>query len=443
MKKQYLALLMIILSVVLVGCDGLKTPESLIQPPELNLEKKKLNDALLSFLPPNSELIVLPVSGNTRQESSVINKNIDSDQELEAVALYRERSSRKLGMIVLDQRNDVWYKKSDIKLDAYEIADYEVIDLDGDGIDEILIGYYGITNPNKVLNIYEQTDTLVKLVYKTNYLALEVLDVDEDGLQEIAISELGSGGEDNKVSIQNFIDGKVELISQLTYPNENEVYSISYGKVNENISGYFVDMYVNQAYGQTDVLIYENRNLKSIIENSEIGDIIQAIPIKSVDIDEDGFIEIAKIPLEDELFTQGNTINSYLKRYYKIKETLELELSAEVYEDIEFNVSIAFPKSYWDKYIISRNVVDGKLIISYRSPITMNVIPILEIIKVDKNQIEEYLEEYNLILDLETFGILGKLETNFEGLNTQDSINIENMIADSSDLSVLVKPSNL
>ena len=154
MKKIFTLLtIMLMITTVIGGCGVLKTPEELIQPPELNIEKKKLNDALLNYLPQNADLIVLPYVKGMKQESSLINKDIDGDGEKEAVALYRDKNTRKIGLIVMDKENDTWMRKTDIKLDVFEVADYKVIDTNNDGLDEIIIGYYGITNPYKEVNI--------------------------------------------------------------------------------------------------------------------------------------------------------------------------------------------------------------------------------------------------------------------------------------------------
>ncbi|MGB5823261.1 MAG: hypothetical protein WBH44_04250, partial [Proteocatella sp.] len=250
MKKIFTMLAsMLIFLIILSGCGGLKTPEELIQPPELNVEKKKLNDALLNYLPQNADLIVLPYAKGLKHESSLINKNIDKDDEREVVALYRDKNTRKIGLIVLDKKKEIWTKKTDIKLDAFEISDYKVMDVNNDGLDEIIIGYYGITNPYKEINIYKQEEGILKVIFKERYLAMDVLDADEDSIQDIIISDFGDTEKNNRVSVLNVFGENVVKVSEIIYPNENEVYSIAFGKVNEKTKAFYVDMYVNQTYG--------------------------------------------------------------------------------------------------------------------------------------------------------------------------------------------------
>ena len=427
--------------VIFSGCEGLKTPEELIQPPELNLEKKELNDALLSFLPQNSDLIVLPYSKGVKNESSIINKDIDSDSQDEAIALYRDKNTRKLGLIVLDKLNEVWVKKIDIKLDAFEIADYKVLDLDNDGMDEIIIGYYGISNPYKEINIYKQEKNTLVSIFKESYLAMEILDADDDGIQDIAISDFGDTDKNNRLSILNIIDGKVTKVSEIIYPNENEVYSITFGKINNNMKGFFVDMYVNQTYGQTDVLTYKDKKLVSVISNSEIGPIIQNTPVKSADIDDDGIIEVAKMQFIDKHNIESSS-NSYVKNYYKISEDINLELVSQIYEDTNLGINITFPISFKDNFFIEKEADGSGIWIYYSQKDKMSGIPFMLVKKVDKSKLESLLGEYQLISEMEDSAIIAKnIEVPYD-LSSKDRRTYEKMQSDSKDLTLIIKPSN-
>lgn len=442
MKKKILCIMGLIFMIfVFAGCEGLKTPEELIQPPELNIEKKKLNDALLSFLPQNSDLIVLPYAKGVKNESSIINKDIDSDSEEEAIALYRDKNTRKIGLIVLDNNDGVWAKKTDIKLDAFEISDYKIIDLDNDGMDEIIVGYYGIANPYKEINIYKQENNSLVSIFKESYLAMEVLDADDDGVQDIAISDFGNTEKNNRLSVLNIVSGSVVKVSEIIYPKENEVYSITFGKINQKLKGFFVDMYVNQNYGQTDVLVYENKELSSIIRGSEIEDIIQNTPIKSADIDDDGIIEVAKMQFIDK-YDVENASNSYVKNYYKISDNMELELVSQLYEDTNLNINITFPISFKDNFFIEKES-DGSGIWIYYSPKDkVGGEPFMVVKKVDKSKLESLLGEYQLISEVDNMAIIAKLIEVPQNLSSKDRKIYEKMQYDARDLTLIIKPAN-
>lgn len=444
MKKTFTMLAsMLIFLIILGGCGGLKTPEELIQPPELNVEKKKLNDALLNYLPQNADLIVLPYAKGLKHESSLINKNIDKDEDSEVVALYRDKNTRKIGLIVLDIRNGVWAKKTDIKLDAFEISDYKVMDVNNDGLDEIIIGYYGVTNPYKEINVYKQGEGILKLIFKERYLAMDVLDADEDGIQDIVISDFGNTEKNNRVSVLNVFGENVVKISEIIYPKENEVYSITFGKVNEKTKAFYVDMYVNQTYGQTDVVVYKDKELKSLIKESEIGEIIQTTPIKSVDIDDDGIIEVAKMQFIDRFDKEKATANNFVKNYYKITEALKLDLISQLYEDIDMNVNVTFPISFKNNFFIEKSVGDNEISI-YFSPNQSGEESLFMLIKkVDKTQLDALLGEYQLITEMENMAIIAKVMDEPPNLNSKEKEIYDKMMYDTQDLTLIIKPANL
>ncbi|MGL5256674.1 MAG: hypothetical protein ACRC76_06515 [Proteocatella sp.] len=440
-RKTLNIIIMILVSLLLTGCEGLKTPEELIQPPELNVEKKQLNDALLSFLPQNSDLIVLPYAKGVKNENSIINRDIDSDSDEEAIALYRDKNTRKLGLIVLDKANDIWVKKTDIKLEAFEISDYRVLDLDNDGMEEVIIGYYGITNPYKEINIYKQEKNSLKSVFSGNYLAMEVLDADDDGIQDIAISNFGNTDNNNSMSILNLVSGQVVKVSEIIYPKEKEIYSITFGKINDKKKGFFVDMYVKQNYGETDVLVYKDKELKSIIKDSDISSVVQSTPIKSADVDDDGIIEVAKMQFIDK-YDEGKSPNSYVKNYYKIDEDIKLKLVTQLYEDTSLNVNINFPISFKDNFFIQKDNDESGIWVYFSPKDQTGGIPFMLIKKIEKANLESQLGEYQLISETDEMAIIAKVIDKPDGLSSRDRNIYEKMQYDSRDLTLIIKPAN-
>ena len=444
MKKIFTLLtIMLMIITVIGGCGVLKTPEELIQPPELNIEKKKLNDALLNYLPQNADLIVLPYVKGMKQESSLINKDIDGDGEKEAVALYRDKNTRKIGLIVMDKENDTWTRKTDIKLDVFEVADYKVIDTNNDGLDEIIIGYYGITNPYKEVNIYVQEQNNLRSIFKERYLALDVLDADEDGLQDIVISDFADTEHNNRVSIFNVYGNNAVKISEISYPKENEVYSISFGKVNDRTKAFFVDMYVNQTYGQTDVVVYEDRKLFSIIRDSDIKEIIQTSPIKSVDIDDDGITEVAKMQVIDRYDRENSSANNFVKNYYKITEKLELDLVSQVYEDIDMNINITFPLSFKNNYFIEKTSGEDQISVYFSPQQAKKEILFMVVKKVEKSQLDSLLGEYQLITEMGSMAVIAKVMDEPENMEYLERNLYDRMKYDARDLTTVIKPANL
>ncbi|MGB5822713.1 MAG: hypothetical protein WBH44_01455, partial [Proteocatella sp.] len=196
-------------------------------------------------------------------------------------------------------------------------------------------------------------------------------------------------------------------------------------------------------YGQTDVVVYKDKTLKSLIKESEIGEIIQTTPIKSVDIDDDGIIEVVKMQFIDKLDKEKASANNFVKNYYKITEALELDLVSQLYEDIDMNVNITFPISFKDNFFIDKTVGDNKISI-YFSPDKSGIESLFMLIeKVDKTQLDSFLGEYQLITEMDNMAIIAKIMDVPPNLRSKEKGIYEKMRYDAQDLTLIIKPANL
>lgn len=323
---------------LLNGCTGLKTPEELIGPPETNLEKKITDETIRKFLPANSE-IIMPQEKNGLSIGAIDQTMISEDNEDEIIALYRDKSSRKIGVIGIKKLGDIWSKIIDISLDAFEIADYYVVDLDSDGKSEILIGYFSSNTPFKTMIILGDSEGEFKHVYETEYLGFNIY-TENNQSHNIAFSTIGADGKNNKFVIVNYIDGEIHKLEEYLYPEGIDIYRISYSKINDQAEGFYLDMYVNESIGKTDILGRVAGQLSSVLEKLGIGEITQSIPVASVDINNDGKIELIKnkfLPQENE------SIMVILNEYLAINNDNKLIPVMDIVEDHYNNIRISLP----------------------------------------------------------------------------------------------------
>ena len=125
-KKFTLLLFSLAFLYLSVACDGLKTPEELIYPPEINLERKMIEDTVRRFLPTNSEIIFPKDKQSLRSEPYSNGARVINNIDEEVIALYRDKTSRKLGILSIRRSGETWSKVLDMQLDAFEIADYHI-----------------------------------------------------------------------------------------------------------------------------------------------------------------------------------------------------------------------------------------------------------------------------------------------------------------------------
>lgn len=390
----------------LAGCDGLKTPEELIGPPEVDLDKKKINDRIQAFVPANAELLVIPQGRNSKNSDSVHQSNFDEDEDLEIIALYRDKNERKIGMLIADQNAATWYKKFEMNIDAFEISDYIVTDLDNDGIKEIVLGYFSIKDPYKELMILGYVNGSIQKIHEMKYLALDLNNIGKENTVEMAISTEGNDNSNNKFVILNYKNNIIQKTGEMIYPEGTEIYKILYGKMNSTQKAYFVDMYVDESTGRTDIVSLVDQDLTSIIRENNISDITQEIPMASTDTNGDGIIEV----ISNKILEQDQGIAALvINLCYNINMNDELILLSKVYSDYEMNIQISFPVVTNADIFVRKS--GDHLKFYYRSKKLTREIEFLDIIKRTKQSLGENERNYLQVADRYDEVILARLKS--------------------------------
>lgn len=391
----------------LSGCDGLKTPEELIGPPEVDVNKKQINDIIQGFLPTDAELLVIPQGRNSRNPDSVYRSNFDADEEEEIIALYRDKNERKIGVLVIDQSSGIWSKVFELNIEAFEISDYAVTDLNNDGMNEIILGYFSINDPYKELIVIGRNGTGLQKIYELKYQAIDLNNKTKDNETVIAVSTEGSSGNNNKFTVLKYKEDMIQKSGELIYPENVEIYKILYDKINESQKAYFVDMYVNEGTGKTDVISFSENELFSLIKKNNLAEIIQEIPRESSDINGDGIIEVIRNRIIEE---NKGVASLVLSLCYNINKSGELNLLNKMYVDYESNVEVSLPV-VTDAEIIAKKIGEHFKLFYHSKKLDRNI-EMLDIVRTDSRSIEEYSKEYLQVIERYDEIILAKLTDN-------------------------------
>lgn len=431
MKKSWL-LLILLLSFLIGGCNSLKTPEEIIGPPEVDLEKKIINDLVLSFIPANSELLIIPVEQSDINTEPLLEVNLDNDNDKEILALYRDKTTRKIGLILLDSNQESWTKKYELKLDAFEVADYSVVDLNHDGNFEIILGYFSVTDPYKELIILGNKGNGIEKLYETKYLAIDINDLNPQQEAEIAISVSGNVN-NNRFVILNYKNDMIQKIGEMIYPEDVEIYKISYSKINDNVSAYFVDMYINESTGRTDALSFVNGDLSSILKQNGIMDITQKIPMTSKDINGDGKTELIS---NEVVFESEGIAKLVLSKYYTLNSNMELVLVSQFYDDYDLNIKIGLAPTI--RGTIEVEKIENMLNFKYKNQQNNSESIFLTVVETANNGIGEYGQGFENILERGERFVFAKVSdsSNLTGL---DKAEFDSLIQSVNNLSDVIK----
>lgn len=430
MKNGFLILFLPVICLCVSGCETFKTPEELILPPETNIENKQMNAVVRDSLPINSELLTIPAERSGQNTESVLRLNMDEDDEDELVALFREKTDREIGLMILDGINGSWLKKLDIKLDSYEVIDYAVKDLDNNGTDELLIGYVDISTLTKKLIVIGNKNQTIKTIFQTDYLALDMNRVNKNNEVLIALSTRGNSIFSNRFVVLVYRNHAIQKIGELVYPEDVEVYRILYGKVNLLQNAYFLDMYVNEGGGRTDIVDFSGQDLVSLIRKGNLRDVLQKMPMASMDINADGIVEIVENKVLEETLGEILLTESY---WYSLNINNELVLLNRSFEDFQNGIKMIFPPTDTE---IKVKKINGGLRIYYRSASLGRDIQLVEIIKTDFLSIEKYGTEYVQVARRNSDIIVAKLSTASEltGVEKYEFDRLYNSIRDLSEV---------
>lgn len=396
---RYIKIFLIcVFTLYISSCGRLKTPEELMKPPELNRETKIIKDALTEFLPQDSSIYSIPYSNKTGKEESFMQKDIDNDGEDEVLALYKSNTSNTYGVLILKEKNDKWTNFRQIAIVSEDLTEYKVEDIDKDGKYEIIMGYTEQVSGTKHLVIFADTGKKYEKIFNSPYYSFVItsdFDTGQKGNTLIVLSYIDKSKKENSITAYTYIPDRRRFDKKNTikYPSSVEPYNIQIGQVKKNVNAIFVDMYVNLIYGKFDILSYKKGRLESLFQDSLNSLEIQNFPIPCSDIDGDGIIEIAKTDLVSNINDRENRTPVFVKKYYKFLDKDNFELTRVMYEDpFDVNVSINFPKEFWNKFIINKETYTNKITVYYQTNNSQirKSFPLFSIRRVNLSRLDSY-----------------------------------------------------
>ncbi|MGL5439963.1 MAG: hypothetical protein ACRDA4_06170 [Filifactoraceae bacterium] len=448
MNKLVSAILIVMMMSFIGGCSRILSPEELISPPELNVEKKEVKDAITKFLPQNSELFPFTNTKDNR-ESSFGLKDLNDDKNNEIVAIYRDKTTFKIGILVLKNEFGLWVKKGDISLDGTDVSDYLIDDLDKDGLLEIIVGYESRQDSARKLDVFTSVDDGVIQIFDTDYYSLSIDDITGDDGKELVIASVATEKNDNEVLVYSKKDKSMIKNNSIIYPIGTEPYNIKLGKLTDNKEAIFVDLYVDNSYGKCDVLVYEKNLLYSIMDGQEAIS-YQENPTQSTDIDRDGIIEVgntSEAPVykknygieEDNDYKKLIESDLMVRNYYKYIDKSFVKVK-EYFDEPTMNISIDIPEIIWKKYVADVKYENEDSVLTlYYSPNKNHSIKnaIIEVRLVAKNKMEK-MKDYQMISETEDYVVLAKQVSDANGLAGEYFNEYQKVLEDTKNITGIV-----
>ena len=182
----------LLLPLVLTGCMFTASFEDLYEVPQLPNEYTELRGQIESILSDGAEYAT-PTSGSNIQSVQLV--DLDGDGVEEALAFFRNSNEEKpLKIYIFRAAEDSYEQAALIEGSGTAIHSVSYVDMDGDGIREIIVGWR-VNAESQAVGVYSIRNFEPKLLMEGLYTQYEVLDFDGDGMQEMILLRSDTEGD--------------------------------------------------------------------------------------------------------------------------------------------------------------------------------------------------------------------------------------------------------
>ncbi|MGN1329313.1 MAG: hypothetical protein ACI4V4_06415 [Eubacterium sp.] len=435
MKKINTFVILLCFILLLTGCSNFRMAASiddLISPVSPSGDNAGVQSALDEYCK-SGYSIKIPASGS--YTTSFILKDIDNDSVNEAIAFYEP--SNKMGtvsMSVLKKSDDKWTVFENIESAATDVNSVDFCDLNNDGLEEIIVCWSVVSKTAGFkLNVYRLTTDnngqyLIKNV-SDSVTASDFIcvDMNSDGVKELMIFANGVSSEYPKAELYSYTDNKKKLLGRTKLDSTITSFeNISYGETDEGMSVY-ADAVRSDGSSMVTEFIYWSDYYNSIVSpfysysTSRTSETSRNSMIVCRDIDSDGIIEI---PTDADFSKLPSGIEAQSWKIYKntvlTHKCYSFSCKRDGYiivvpDDIFKEISVEY-----DNDLRLFKVIDKKE--------NLTVFEILTVVKTSYNSEDSKYSGYEKILDDSGFVYLSKI-------NPKSSIKI-----DTKTLKDMVKP---
>ncbi len=364
MKKLSALLCAVLLLLSLSGCglpDG--NIETLLSPPAPSGELYDVWQVLKGL---TTEKITLKYPSGGEYRSAIISKDLNGDSVSEAVAFYSTTLDNVTTMHInlIAKSGNKWASFGDVSLVATGVEKVEFADINGDGIEEIVVGWNVYGSVQKSVGVYELGKAgLVSRILEnhTSYICRDfdfdsnpdLLVINKDSIKNISAAKLLDLAEEGAKEL-----GSCMLDAAVTEYLEPIVFSL------ENKTAVYIDG-IKGSGMITEMLVIENNvitNLSFSAGTNTAFDTYRSTAATALDINDDGNYDIP-IPY---LLTQGATANEniYKTNWYSFDGT-GISLTASTIMNYTDGYFIEIPEK-WDSTITASLNVSQKSLTIYR-----------------------------------------------------------------------------
>lgn len=362
---KILELFVIPLVLLLTGCVFSSSIDSLMSPPKLSVEQEQIYKALTDATGTSISL-KYPKSG--KYLSAFIVEDIDGDDESEAVVFYEKNSialeENSLRINILDRSDGKWRSVCDTPAKGAEIEKVMISKLGSNERTNLIIGSSLINRSEKNVSIYNYSDGNIEETFSESYSFIDVTDFDGDEENELLLLSGATFG--NTARAETFRlkeDGLYYRYSCNLSGNFTEFDNLSYGKIDDEHTGLYIDAVTGTGLIQTDIVYMDNTSLRKVFSTADESSFtVRPSGCNSFDIDGDGVPEIPvqKISSGYENVSESEQIK--ITEWFFVGKNNKLEKKYTSYYDINDGYIFVFPEKWENNVTIKHDFINDEIV---------------------------------------------------------------------------------
>ena len=379
MRKRFKLILTAGLLLLLTGCFS-QSVDELYAPPKAPDDYLKLDEKINEMLNAGGEYAA-PLTGELTQKVQL--QDLDGDGVQEAIAFFRVSSDeRQLKICIYHQQDENYELAAMIESagTAINVVDYQ--DLDGVPGKEIIVGWQQSDKLYSLAAYSIHNDQVLEMM-RTEYTDFQVCDLDTDGVNEIAVIHTGTAENGNRADLYDYRDGMMELDSSaplsrnITGLSENGVRT---GQLKDGVTAVFVDSLYSASgsyasgtnstastYSSdghiTDIFAWKNGKMQNITLNSNTGESDGTIrwytAVSAEDINSDGILELPDPYALTDPGSLSIAVNFWAIRWLQYDSNGNADLVFTTYYNDRDKWYFILPENWDGKITVSRNDVAG------------------------------------------------------------------------------------
>lgn len=330
------------------GCTPGASVDSMLKPPSLSEEQQQIYLALQDAVGSNITL-QYPRAGSYL--SAFIIVDLDADGEDEAIVFYKKAvlnaGENGLRLGVLDQVDGDWMSVCDRPADGAEIERVVISPMGNAVQNRIFIGYSSTDQSDKALGVYSYGEGVLEQLFLTGYTGFEVADLDGDLLQELLVLTKAAENTEPGASLYRMVNDLVVNTGNCTLRASFSDYGkISYGTLADGGVGIYIDGSVGATSLQTEILTVREGELDYVLPDADaVAVTSRSVGYNSMDVDGDGMVEIPvqepfpgydseaseQVRLTRWLGVSGTSLAEKERGYYSLSDSCMFLLPLEWY----------------------------------------------------------------------------------------------------------------